>query len=177
MLESISTVSAALCLGYAFAGYTEPTSAISHEAHLVGQAASQVMRGRQSSESLFGPKAQVLSRLTLTVRDLYVDDDQDAVLPGAFRNASLLLVALPDDLPLPEIGIDPDGAISLTWLMSRSRMFSVSVNRSERMAYAWLDGSDRGHAVDRFRPPAVPPVFLSTLRLIVANDRSLVRAA
>jgi hypothetical protein len=171
-------VAAALCLGYsALAGYECATSATSDEAIQVCKAASRVLRDREGSEVLYGNKATALSRMSEVVESLVIDDDQDAVPADALRNARQLLLALPDDLQLPQVGIDPDGAISLTWTATRDRMFSVSVSGSERLAYAWIDGSDKGHAVERFRAPSLPARFLSNLRAIISNDVAVLWAA
>lgn len=168
----------ALYLGYAaLAGYARPTSAISSEAGQICETASGIMRDRQGSESLFGQKASALSALRAAIAAVSPDEEQEAVDPQTLINAEQLLLALPDDLPAPEFGVDPDGAISFDWIQSRTRMFSVSVTESERIAYAWLNGSDRGHGVDRFRGPLVSAVLLSVLRSIVTDDGPAFRAA
>jgi hypothetical protein len=175
MLEPVSI--GALYLGYAvLAGYARPTSAISREADEVCKAASAVMSDRETSESLFGPKAAALSRLRSAIAAVSRDEEQEAVDAQAYFNAEQLMLALPDDLPAPEFGIDPDGDISLDWMPSRTRMFSISVSASERLAYAWLDGSDRGHGVARFRAPVVPTSVLSFLKSIVTDDGAGLRA-
>ena len=176
MLASLSV--GALYLGYAvLAGYARPTSAISSEAGQICAAASGIMRDREGSESLFGRKALALSALRSAIAAVSRDEEQEVVDPHALLNAEQLLLALPDDLPAPEFGVDPDGAISFDWIQSRTRMFSVSVTESERLAYAWLNGSDRGHGVDRFRGPLVSAVLLSVLRSIVTDDVADFRAA
>lgn len=168
----------ALYLGYAvLASFARHTSAVSREAEVVCRAATAVMRDREGSESLFGQKASALSNLKAAVAEVMPDDQQDPVNERALLNAQEFLLALPDDLPAPQFGIDPDGAISLDWMPSRSRMFSVSISSSERLAYAWLNGSDKGHAVARFRAPVVPPAVLSLLKSVVADDIPGLRAA
>jgi hypothetical protein len=168
----------ALYIGYAvLAGYARSTSAVSAEAKEICKAAHAVMSDRESSEALFGQKAFALSKLRTAVADVIPDDEQEAVDAQAYWNAEQFLLALPDDLPTPEFGIDPDGAISLDWMPSRTRMFSVSISASERLAYAWLDGSDKGHGVARFRAPAVPTAVLSFLQALVADGSANLRAA
>jgi hypothetical protein len=169
MLTTLSV--GALYLGYAtLAAYARPTSAISFEANQICEVASGIMRDREGSESLFGQKAVAMSALRSAVAAVSPDEEQEVVDPQALLTAEQLVLALPDDLPTPEFGIDPDGAISFDWIQSRTRMFTVNVSDSERLAYAWLNGSDRGHGVDRFRGPLVSAVLVSVLRSIVAND-------
>jgi hypothetical protein len=160
----------ALFVGYAvLAGYARQTSAVSREACKVSEAATDVMRGREGSESLFGQKALALSKLESAVAAVFPHDEQEVVDFQTFSNARHLLLALPDDLPAPEFSIDPDGAISMDWIQSRTRRISVSVSSSERLAYAWLDGSDRGRGVIRFRSPIFPLKLLSEIRLILTD--------
>lgn len=172
MFEPIS-MSAALSLGSALAGYARSTSAVSHEASVVCTAASLVLQSRASSQSLFRAKSAALSDLAATVDDVFVDSEQMPVAEATYEIAEQLLLALPDDLPVPEIGVDPDGAVSLTWFATRHRIFSVSVDEIERIAFAWLDGSDKGHGVERFRPPVLPNRFLVMLRSIVSDGPAL----
>lgn len=168
----------ALCLGYAvLAGYTQPSSAYSREAGEVSDAACRVMQDRLGSESLFGKKMVGISTLVATMDSVVGDDDQEPASALTRVNAKQFLLAVPDDLPMPEVGVDPDGAVSLTWFASRTQMFSVSIDESDRVAFAWLDGSDKGHAVARFYPPMLPNVVVSTLRSIVANGPIVLRAA
>lgn len=177
MLEPIS-LSAALCWGYsALAEYTHRTSAISSEAGQVVEAASRLLRDQKGSESLFGMKAMALSRLSSAVNELTIDDEQEAVPPESIQLAGEFLRALPDDLSMPNIGVDPDGAISITWVASGGRMFSVSVSDVDRLAFAWLDGSDKGYSVARFRPPLLPNILLSTLRAVISTHATSLRAA
>jgi len=44
--------------------------------------------------------------------------------------------SLPWSLPNPEVAPDPDGDISFDWLGPSGKMFSVSVNKTGRVAYA-----------------------------------------
>ena len=46
---------------------------------------------------------------------------------AAARTAEEFIHAMPDDLPLPEFAPEPDGSISLDWVQSRNRLFSLSV--------------------------------------------------
>lgn len=170
-------MSAALCLNPTFSVYAPPTSAASPEASEVSELAHNVMRDQSTCESLFGAKRAALSELIETVQSVQVDDEQDRVSHGTVDNARDFVLSLPDDIPMPEIGVDPDGEISLTWYGSRKQIFSVSISDSDRIAFAWLDGSDSGHAVARFRPPTLPDRFLSNLRSMIAYASPALRFA
>lgn len=176
MFKPVSLV--AFAIGTAtMTSYVRSSSAISDDANQVGLAISKVLEGRLDTESLLGTKGATLSQLMEAVEELAIDDDQVPVDERTLRNAELLVLALPDNLPPPIVGVDPDGAISLTWSASRTRLFSVSVSDSARMAYAWMDGSDKGHAVERFSSPSLPTRFLSSLQSIIGNEAPALRAA
>ena len=140
-------------------------SAVSTEAKTLRQAASDVMNRVERSEALFGSKSYAISQIWELAND-HADPDWDGngaypMHQQAVFKASAFIRALPDDFPLPEFAPEPDGSISLDWIMSRNRLFSMSVGTSDRLAYAWLDGADKGHAVARFDGVRVPPRILS----------------
>jgi hypothetical protein len=45
-------------------------------------------------------------------------------------------LSLPRSMPAPEVAPDSDGEISFDWIGPSGRMFSVSINRNRRIAYA-----------------------------------------
>ncbi len=95
------------------------------------------------------------------------------VNPAALERAETLLRSLPDDLLLPDFSIEPDGDISFDWLPTRTRSFSLSIGNSDRVAYAWVDGTDRGHAVARTGSGEVPTRILNELKRIYAHDLTI----
>src|SRR6266550_5433638 len=87
--------------------------------------------------------------------------DAAAIDPLAVLMARRFLRLLPEGVPLPEFAPEPDGSISLDWIRSRNRLFSLSIGRSNRLAYAWLDGADKGHGVVHFDDCNVPELILN----------------
>jgi hypothetical protein len=157
------------------------SSAISPEAQAVRKAASKVVESAERSQALFGRKADALSRLVALAAEC-ADPGWDgeaavAIDPVAVLWAERFVRALPDGMPLPEFAPEPDGSISLDWILSRNRLFSVSVGRSGRLAFAWLDGSDKGHGVARFDGQNVPQWVLEGIRGIVGRAHAGLRAA
>ena len=155
--------------GYAgFGGYARPGSAISVEAETIGEAARGLIEYAERSQALFGEKAAAISQLQ-ELADECAEPDWDgygarAVNQAAVRTAEDFLRALPDGIPLPEFAPEPDGAISLDWIRSRNRMFSISVGTSNRLAHAWLDGTNKGHAVVWFNGEIIPREILERIR-------------
>jgi hypothetical protein len=84
--------------------------------------------------------------------------------------------ALPDNIPLPEFTPEPDGSISLDWIRSRNRVVSLSIGQSNRLAYAWLDGADRGHTVVHFDGQNVPSRVLNDIKAIAGRGYAGLRA-
>ena len=82
----------------------------------------------------------------------------------ALRHAEDLIAALPDDVPLPECSIEPDGCVSLDWISAAYRTLTLSVGETDRLPYAWVDGTDRGHAVARQVDGQLPPRILAEIR-------------
>jgi hypothetical protein len=180
MLELVPNTLTSRWLGYAALNpYARPSSAVSAEAQTVAQAASNLVKLAEASQVLFGGRAAAISRLRAMANECAEEgwDGEDArpIDPVALRNSEDLLRALPEDFPVPEFAPEPDGSISLDWIESRHRLFSMSVGTSNRLAYAWLDGADKGHGVARFDGFSLPSRILFAIRSIIGYDTSLVR--
>lgn len=159
MLETISIVG--IGLGYAsLYPYAYRNSAISLEARAVHDAASAVVESAERSQVLFGEKSVAISQIVSLAKECAEtgwDGDEAAPLAQAAIHIAVKFIrALPNDVPLPEFAPEPDGAISLDWIRSRNRLFSLSIGSTNRLAYAWLDGSDRGHGVAQFDGEQIP---------------------
>jgi len=146
-------------------------SAISTEAQTVRQAASAVTDHIERSQALFGSKAAAISEIWALANVCAEPDwDGDGALPVnqlAVFNAAAFIRALPDGVRLPDFAPEPDGSISLDWILSRNRLFSLSVGAGDRLAYAWLDGTDKGHAVARFDGESVPQGILEGITVVM----------
>ena len=164
MLEPVSIIGFSVAL-YALA---RPGSAVSGEASQVRACAETMVDRVESSDALFGGKTAVISALW-GLRRSHAEAGWDGAeaLPvdrHAIGLATSFIRALPDDCDLPSVGVDPDGAVTLDWLVARHRMLSISVaGDSKRLAYAWIDGTDRGNAVTRFDRDTVPNLLMQAI--------------
>jgi len=146
-------------------------SAVSPEAKSLDLAASEVQSFAERSIAQFGPKLAAITKIWELVNECNTvgwdgaDADPLFHLAGAF--AEDFVRALPSNVPMPEFAPEPDGSISLDWIQSRHRIFSLSIGTSRRLAYAWLDGTDRGHGVAHFDRGIVPLRVLEGIRMIV----------
>jgi hypothetical protein len=178
MPEPVSKVRLCL-LGYvALSTYATGSSAISVEASAARKAASALIESVERSQALFGEKAAAISQLRALAiecnQENWDGDGATMIDPTAIFNAEAIVRALPIGVPLPEFAPEPDGSVSLDWIQSRTRQFSLSVGRSQRLAYAWLDGTDRGHAVATFDGSTIPPRVIEGILAIVKNGHSAI---
>lgn len=161
--------------------HARPGSAISPEAVAVAKAASAVMDAGERSQALFGIKAAAISELMAIANECAKPDwdgnDANAIDTLAVLKAKDFVRALPDKMPLPEFAPEPDGSISLDWIESRHRLFSLSIGASNRLAYAWHDGADKGHGVALFDGINVPSRVLDGIRAIMSHASTFLRAA
>ena len=174
MPEPLST---AVVAGYTMALYlaTRTGSAVSREADAVRKSALDIVASTERSIALFGAKSAVIDRIHELAAECHGDgwDGEDGLglSGGVLERAISFIRALPTDAPLPDVAPEPDGSISFDWIAARTRVFSVSVGATNRLAYAWIDGTDRGHAVARFDSDAVPARVLDGIRELM-NGRT-----
>jgi hypothetical protein len=171
MLEPVSIGQKVRWLGYSVMNQSiQPNSAISLEAQELSVAVSTLVTLVEGSYVLSGRKLAAISALRALANECTEDsrnDKEGYVLdPVAVQNAEAFLRALPDDVPMPEFTNEPDGAVSLDWIASRRQIFSLSINDSNRLAFAWLNGTEKGHGVVRFDGLYIPSRVLSEIRLI-----------
>lgn len=156
------------------------STAVSAESHAVGDALAPVQRARERSQSLFGGKSEAISSIWVLVNECaepgWDGEGAEPIDQRAAFAATGLVRLLPDDLPPPDATVDPDGAVSLDWACSRHRAFSVSVGSGRRLAFAWIDGTDRGHGVAEFDGERVPKRILDGVREILRHAGPAVRA-
>ncbi len=138
-----------------------------------------VMKTTEVSQVLFGRKSATISLLKKLADECAASNwdgnESNAINETAVQTAEAFIRAMPDDMPMPELAPDPDGSILLDWIVSRQRMFSVSVGQNNRLAYAWLDGAAQGHAVDPFDGDGIPTRIRDCIETIIDHDKSAVR--
>jgi hypothetical protein len=156
-------------------------TAISSEAKAVFSAATDVARKAEQSVALFGEKAKALSALAALAMEYagpgWDGEDAEGIDPIAVYRAEVFLRALPAGVPVPELAPEPDGAISLDWICTRHRVFSLSIDRSDRLAYAWVDGTDSGHGAVRFDGYNIPDQILHGVERTMGLGDAGLRAA
>lgn len=176
------SLSIEICIaGYvALNAYARGGNAISSEARAAQEAATAVVESAERSQVLFGEKAAALSQLRALAHECTEEGwdgyEACALDPTAVLIAEGFVRALPDSVPLPEFAPEPDGSVSLDWIQSKNRLFTMSVGTNHRLAYAWLDGTDKGHAVARFDGETIPPRILQGINAIMNHGNPSIRA-
>lgn len=161
----------------ALGGYSTAQSGVSDEASFLNDNFARVHAHQESAESLFGVKSQLISDLREIAAEC-AEEDWDsygaaAVSEAVVLRAEELIRALPESIPTPEISAEADGQISFDWLPSRTRTFTLSVNAGDRLAYAWIDGANRGNAAEVFERGSLPSRLLNELQHITADAPDL----
>ena len=146
-------------------------NAVSPEAQAVRAQAAYVIKVFEQSQALFGAKKAAISQL------MALAAEEQTVDPIALLIAEQFLRALQNSIPLPEFSIDHDGSISLDWIHARNQIFSLSVGANNRLAFAWLDGTDKGHAVARFDGQQIPERVIEGITTIATNGNASFRIA
>ena len=181
MPEPIS-IALTLSLGYAaLYGYGRSNTGISSEAQTTKDAVAGLLGSSERVHSLFGKKALAISDIHKVAAECAKDDWDGygalAIDPLVIWNAEEFIRALPDNLRVPEVSAEPDGSLSLDWVRSRNQIVSCSIGATNRLAFAWLDGTERGHSVVNFDGSTIPHRLLSAINPISAYATVTFRAA
>jgi hypothetical protein len=115
--------------------------------------------------------SQIWSLAAECAREGWDGNDAKSIDRRACVAAADFIRALPDSVPLPEPAPEPDGSVSLDWIQSRNRLLSLSVGASNRLAFAWLDGPNKGHGTTSFDGKTIPPEILEGVKRIVDAKR------
>lgn len=153
------------------------SSAVSEEANFIRANTASIVLGFENSRALFGRKNDLLDQLAELSHE-YSEPDWDgegaaAVSASTVFRAELFIRSLPESLQAPELSAEPDGAIALEWMPSRYKTFSISIGEGNRIAYAWVDGTDRGHAVARLNEGEIPSKLAYQLSLFLTDDPAI----
>ena len=119
-------------------------------------------------------KAKAISQIRALLNECsapgWDGDSANPLTPRTAGQAVQFIRALPDKFALPEFAPEPDGSLALDWIDSRNRLFSLSIGTSKRLAYTWLDGTDKGHAVARFDESNISPRILQGISAIMSHE-------
>lgn len=90
----------------------------------------------------------------------YVDERTEMV-------AVKFALQLPASVPMPEVAVDPDGEVSFDWLGQAGKIFSVSIDRNGRLAYAGRFGQNsKMNGVEQVSDICPPEILLGIDRAV-----------
>jgi len=139
-------------------GFSTPGVGVSAEADLLEKSV------RESFVHYLEP------RLSLLIPELEaLADTSELETIGA---AVQFAYCLPRFAPLPEVSVDPDGEISFDWLSAAGEMFSVSVNKENRLAYAgWFGEKSRVYGIEHLGDNC-PKEIIRGIEKVTLSDQS-----
>lgn len=89
--------------------------------------------------------------------------------PLAYRQAERFLVALPTTTPVPDVSVDPDGEVSISWNIEPDWVFSVSIGARGRLSYAGLFGTSKAYGTEWLITEIPQSVLGSIARLFASR--------
>lgn len=90
-----------------------------------------------------------------------------AVSPATIAHVKEFIRLLPDDVALPELAPEPDGSIGMDWIHLRNCQFSVSVDDSNSIPFAYVDEPNRECGVVCFSyHDVIPDGILDYIKLV-----------
>jgi hypothetical protein len=140
------------------------TNAFSDAAERVERVIQEGLRhyAEPRMEALISEIDQIMAETALKAGEGFAPVDPEAA-SAALRLAYLL----PRFLPTPEVASDPDGDISFDWLGRSGKMFSISVSKTGRIAYAGRFGDkSKFHGTDQLSASCPPEIILGIKRAI-----------
>ena len=90
---------------------------------------------------------------------------------GAYLQAERFFSALPTTTPVPDVSVDPDGEVALSWNLDPDWVFSVSVGKTGRLSYAGLFGTSKAYGTEWFLDEIPEAVLDGLERLFSTRGR------
>lgn len=116
----------------------------SDEAQFLEQESKNGVDHLRSSVSLGKGIESVLNELAETAHECgepgWAGHASAAVQPDAYANAVAFVKSLPLGTPMPEVGVEPDGHLTLEWHCDPRHTLSVSIGPEGELYYAALLG-------------------------------------
>ena len=93
------------------------------------------------------------------------------IIPETVWAASCFLEALPIGTPMPIVGAEPDGHVTLEWYRSPRRILSVSISPDGELHYAAILASSKAYGTEPFFGEA-PQVILQLIHRVGSDGRN-----
>lgn len=114
------------------------------------------------------PCAELISEIDEIANECAVSDwdgyDAEPIHSDTIIKARGFIYSIPQNLPLPEVAPESDGEISFDWIWAKNRALSLSINKNGAIAYAWIDGEERGHAVAKCDEKGISSRIINSIK-------------
>jgi hypothetical protein len=151
----------------AFGGWS--TTGSSEAAHYIAQLATeglnQFLQPRSRSQSRQAVLQEMASVQEECSQPGWDGHQAEPVALETYRHAYAFLEAYPPEMPLPTVGAEPDGHLTLEWHRNSRRTLSVSVSPSGELHYSALIGPSSAYGTEFFLGD-VPPSLFDLIRRI-----------
>jgi len=141
-------------LQYPGSGYETAAGSkgFSAEAAIIGEQIDGLREARSRAVTLDPSDRETMRRMIEIAVDCARDDwDGEggaALSTASFLSARRFLEALPSDLQMPEVSVDPAGEMVFEWTSAPGRVFSISFGAGGKLTYAGLFGPSTTHGVE-----------------------------
>jgi hypothetical protein len=151
----------------AFGGPTTAGSSVS--AHDIANLAMEGLRHFYQPLSRSRSRQAVMNDLVSALEECsrpgWDGHHAEAVSQETYRRAYVFVEGFPPELPLPTVGVEPDGQLTLEWHRNPRRTLSVSIGPSGELHYSALIGPSSAYGTEYFLGD-VPQSLLELIRRV-----------
>ncbi|MDP2719619.1 MAG: hypothetical protein Q8P44_07305 [Dehalococcoidia bacterium] len=91
-----------------------------------------------------------------------------AIDEQSYKNSTRFILSLTPDIPIPEIGVEPDGEVVFEWYGGKRNVFSISMGSRNELTYAGLYGISKTYGVEHFYEN-VPDTLLDNINRVFSG--------
>ena len=146
------------------------THGYSQSARFISDTISKIPSNLDKPEFYFSIRKKVLPELDNVfsyASELGWDGyNAEPVRPETYFHVKAFLESIPNTIPIPTVGVEPDGQITLEWYKSPSRLLSVSVGPGEDLNYAALIGPSKSYGTEVFSGE-MPKTILDLIQRVI----------
>ena len=154
-----------------------PSQGISSDASTVKQRIEQICEHFLEALSLRHVAESAVIELAEAAKEAAVRDwdgyGAHAIDPLAYHQAERFLRALPTTTPVPDVSVDPDGEVAISWNEGSDWVFSVSIGPTGKLSYAGLFGTGKAYGTEWFSNEIPVAVLDNLTRLFTSRAWSV----
>lgn len=149
-------------------GIGSDASTVAHRIEQVCEHSWEALTLRRVAESAWVELAEAAQAASVPNWDGYGARSIDQ---RTYLQAERFLGALPTTIPVPEVSVDPDGEVAISWNMESNWVFSVSIGPTGRVSYAGLFGTSKAYGTEWFLNEIPEAVLDNLIRLFTVRGK------